>query len=1169
MSTRHPILRALPAALALIALAPASVGAAVHTWTGASSANWSDAANWAGGLPPASNTTELLLDSATRAATFNDMAGGFTLRGLTLGANAPAPTLTGQALRFQGDGAYLRMQSGSGHGRVQTALVLDDTLQVDGGAGTASQLFLQGGISGTGGLTVRSGHTVLSGANSFTGTTTVLSGAVLGASGAGSLGSHTTVQVAAGGELQLVGAGGSAAAARVSAPIQLGGLLSSSAKKVLNFLGQPVTGSVVDGPVTLTGDAGLLAFSATGTGTQSVELTVTGAVQRGGHALTLATDGLNNTLRVSGALNGGGELRFTPDGGQVIAGAINGDGALRVSGAGGGVTLGAVSGNGAIDVAFDSNSFGQVVAGGVISGVRPVRVSSGTLNLGSLAHGFTGTVQMAGSGQITASQEANLGAAANTLHFDQGGLLQLTSGASLSRAVLTTGGMGSVLVAGNSVGTISSTITGSGGIAFDNFGVRSALALTGTNTFEGGLGIGSGILMTFDHDANLGAAGGRVSLAGILSLPGGFTLDRPLELVGTSASISAAAAGTHRINGPVTGSGTLNLGGNGAATVFVLGGPVSHSGGVKVASATLELDSDAQLGAATGALDLGRANGLNNLGATLRATADLSIAATRSTSFRDMTVDTNGFDVVFNQPINGLGMTKAGAGTWTLNTANSNSSGAHRVNVLQGTLALGVNEALGTRSNVTVAADARLALGGHTLAVADLSTEAGSVVDLGNGGRLNPLFATVFGTLQGQGDLVVGRAGFSPGSVSLLSANTFTGGVSVSHGSQLTVGHAQALGAAGNTLTLDNGTLATNSMLAAPLVISSSMNVQIGAGGAGFHAQGQSIVIERQLTGSAPLRIQGGSLPGSGSADKFDVRLANRNNTFTGDLVIGDPQGYGSAVVGITADGSLGAASNQLILGKSHFDGESTRAAQGGLRAWDSLTLAATRTVLLDGVAGETAGVIDTNGHTVVLNTAIGELQSGLGLLKTGAGTLVVNGQQAYTGLTMVEDGALGGHGTVERLTLQFAGLTPGESAGLFSVRQDLSFNGGAWLAMELGGTTRGSGYDALDVGGSVDLGFDTELRLSFLQGFTATAGQTFQLISAGGDLFGQFANVADGGRLFTADGSGSFLVHYGNGQGLVLSDFNAAPVPEPSSWALMLAGAGLLAAWRRRQAQR
>jgi hypothetical protein len=135
-------------------------------------------------------------------------------------------------------------------------------------------------------------------------------------------------------------------------------------------------------------------------------------------------------------------------------------------------------------------------------------------------------------------------------------------------------------------------------------------------------------------------------------------------------------------------------------------------------------------------------------------------------------------------------------------------------------------------------------------------------------------------------------------------------------------------------------------------------------------------------------------------------------------------------------------------------------------------------------------------------------------------------------------------------------------------VRQDLTFSSGALLSMELGGLLRGTGYDALDVGGSVDLGFDTVLKLSVINGFTALAGQSFELIHASGGLFGQFANVADGARLMLDDGSGSFVVHYGNGTSLTLSNFSAAAaVPEPSSWALMLGGAGLLlAALRRRR---
>lgn len=1160
--------RALPAALALIGLLPQGVGAAVHVWTGGgSTANWSDTANWIGGLPAAGG--ELLLDSAARPASFNDLA-GLSLLGLTLGANAPAPTLSGQALRFQGAGAYLRMDSGAGHGTVNNALVLDSTLQLTGGPGGASQLFLRGDVSGSGGLALVGGTAVLSGNNSFSGLTTLAAGATLGVAG-NALAGSSGVQVARGGELQIVNAN---VVTTLTAPIALGGRLSSSAGMVNTVLG-PTPGGWVSGPVTLTDSAEILAL--TGTTATPVRMIVNGRVDRAGQALTLATSGAQARLDV-GAITGAGTLTLRPGGGPIQTGAVTGAGALVAAGPGGLATVASLAGDGAVRVAFD-DSFGRLTITGALDGQRDLDVRRGTLALGTTVPlGFTGQITMSGDGTLQLGRESYLGSASPVLRFEAGGRLVLQDGFGLARPVVTTGGMGQ-LVFGSGSNTVSGAISGDGGFAFTG----GVITVTGNNSFAGGLGIfNDGTLnaagqpnlttLRFQHDGNLGLAGQGITMSGGLVLPDGYDLDRPLTLVGQTATVSGS--GEHVIRSALTGDGRLNLAG---AARYVLDGPASHTGGVALAgqanggAAVLVIDSDARLGGPGGVLNIGRASGLSVLPGTLVAAGRLDIAATRSTSFRAMTVDTAGFDVVFNQPIDGLGMTKTGAGTWTLNTANTRTGGDNPVRVLQGTLALGVAEALGTRSLVQVAGGAQLNLGGHALSVTSLDTEAGATVDLGAGGTLRPLFGTLDGTLTGQGRLAVGRAGFVPAAVTLNAANRFVGTVTVTQGSRLTLGHADALGAAGNLLVLDNGSLEASGRLAAPLVLSAATNLQIGPGGAGFIAGGQSLIIERTLTGPLTLRLQGGSLPTrlSGDGGVTDVRLAARDNSFTGDLVLGDPQGFGTAVLGITADGSLGAASNRLILGKSVFDGETTRSALGGLRAWDSFALAATRTVLLDGSPGGRAGFIDTNGHTLVLAGSVGELQPGLGLLKTGAGTLVVNGDQAYTGRTTVEAGTLGGHGVLEQLSVRGAELAPGESAGLLTVRSDLSFASGARLSVELGGAGRGTGYDALDVGGSVDLGDGTELRLSFIGGFMATAGQQFELIQTGGGLFGQFANVADGERLGLADGSGSFVVHYGDGQRLVLSDFQATAVPEPASWALLLAGAaGLLLRRRARPAR-
>jgi hypothetical protein len=107
-------------------------------------------------------------------------------------------------------------------------------------------------------------------------------------------------------------------------------------------------------------------------------------------------------------------------------------------------------------------------------------------------------------------------------------------------------------------------------------------------------------------------------------------------------------------------------------------------------------------------------------------------------------------------------------------------------------------------------------------------------------------------------------------------------------------------------------------------------------------------------------------------------------------------------------------------------------------------------------------------------------------------------------------------------------------------------------------------------VDGSVDLGGDTLLQLSFINGFvaSASASQSFVLIDAAGGLSGSFLNVQDGERLAVAGGSGSFVVHCGNGTTLSLGNFQVAAVPQLSTWGLIGLGLAVLG-WRARQSSK
>jgi hypothetical protein len=123
--------------------------------------------------------------------------------------------------------------------------------------------------------------------------------------------------------------------------------------------------------------------------------------------------------------------------------------------------------------------------------------------------------------------------------------------------------------------------------------------------------------------------------------------------------------------------------------------------------------------------------------------------------------------------------------------------------------------------------------------------------------------------------------------------------------------------------------------------------------------------------------------------------------------------------------------------------------------------------------------------------------------------------------------------------------LAPGNSVGSTEVFIDYSQLAGGVLQIEIGGPAP-SQFDQVIVTGDAFLGGN--LQLDLLDGFLPSPTSMFTILDARG-ITGQFANVADGQRLTTVDGFGSFVVNYGAGSAfdptqIVLSSFLAAGVP-------------------------
>jgi autotransporter-associated beta strand protein len=291
-----------------------------------------------------------------------------------------------------------------------------------------------------------------------------------------------------------------------------------------------------------------------------------------------------------------------------------------------------------------------------------------------------------------------------------------------------------------------------------------------------------------------------------------------------------------------------------------------------------------------------------------------------------------------------------------------------------------------------------------------------------------------------------------------------------------------------------------------------------------------------------PALVTNGNLSKGGAGA---IRLSNAN-TYTNTALTA-----GFLLLG--SDSDPGLAFGPVGAGTVTISGTSELRADGGHRTLHNpvalsgtLQFTGTNWITLDSAApiqltANRTFFVAENGMTATIESEIS--QSGArALTKTGAGTLLLNAVNTYTGTTNVAAGTLGGTGAVAALVIDSnstaapftnpSNLSPGVSPGVFS-SGNATFNADSSFSVELNGPVgpgapvAGVDYDQLNVTGIVNLGAGvSDLILNVGPSFSPAADSRFTIINnnLADAVTGFFAGLPDdtvfslAGRMFRID---------------------------------------------------
>ena len=312
------------------------------------------------------------------------------------------------------------------------------------------------------------------------------------------------------------------------------------------------------------------------------------------------------------------------------------------------------------------------------------------------------------------------------------------------------------------------------------------------------------------------------------------------------------------------------------------------------------------------------------------------------------------------------------------------------------------------------------------------------------------------------------------------------------------------------------------------------------------------------LTATREFVLESATLAGSGrmASDRLEVDIRGRINVGAGEhmqLTGGQLTLERSSSLRIL--GNASAAATLEVGGGTVNGGDSQINLQyadvsfmGGLQNLGALNATFGSSNIAGPISNTTLGrIIVSNGAQVsffddIVNNGVLQVSAGgaanLFGFVSGAGSFLGGGEVRFEG------------GSV---------FSPGNSPAVVTIENPVSYNGGA-VAMELGGTTDGPGlHDKIVFGGFVTISNAT-LDVDWMGSFRGAGGDVFDLFDWNGGLDGEFLLSLPGldeGLLWNTSAL------YTTGELSIM-----AAIPEPGTYALLLAGLGLLGFGSRRAAK-